>query len=821
MPHNKKMTATWWNPLAYSGEGGIRLTVYAFCTALLALMWLALFHQISYEREHALQKREAENDNLARLFEENVLRTLAAAGVTLKQVESDYRRHGGSIDLARYLNDRREDLKPYSLFSVVDEHGDLRASSVPIPAPMNFRPFENFQTHSRDASPEVYVSTPRVGTLTGNPTIYLSSRMNKADGSFGGYTVIGMDPGYFSRLYSQIELGMDSVIALIGRDGVVRARQSNSSAPQPGAGLDVSRSPLFRDRGVQPPGGKFRATSPVDGVARLYSYRTVQGHPLVVLVGSSEAATRGALAGRTTFLVWTAGAASLVILGFAALLLRQMSRVARVSGELRLSRERYAIVEHATNDGIWDINLQTGESYLSARGREILGFGDEETQVSEAEVFHRVHPDDAHGLTHVLAESTRSGSPYQVEYRVRQADGGYRWVLSRGEMVRDEEGSPRRLVRSIADVTERKNYERHYREQSRVLDLIFRHSLDCIALLDRDFNFLRVSDSYAKACAREASAFVGRSHFELFPSDFEQEIEPFRQEKRTYSRSARPFVFPDHPEWGTTYWDIGLVPILGEDREIELFLFTLNDVTERVRSEHKAADYMARMRALSGRLVAVQEEERRTLARELHDEVGQGLTAVKIRLQAMRMTFAGGGAPGAAENFDETLALVATILEQVRSLSLDLRPMLLDELGLAAALKSLVERSAAAAGWVAHVNEDMPGERLDHDVELACYRVAQEAMTNVMRHSGATEIWVTLRRGAHALLLTVRDNGCGFDPASAQSAEGLPHLGLHGMEERVLIVAGRFEIRSGHGEGTEVRASFPVAEAVADGGAGS
>ncbi|MBF0606187.1 MAG: GAF domain-containing protein [Candidatus Magnetobacterium sp. LHC-1] len=112
-----------------------------------------------------------------------------------------------------------------------------------------------------------------------------------------------------------------------------------------------------------------------------------------------------------------------------------------------------------------------------------------------------------------------------------------------------------------------------------LLDLIFKHTLDSIVLLDRDFKFLRVSHTYARVCQRDIAEFIGRNHFEIYPSDFRDEAEAAKAGKYVYSRTERPFVFPDHPEWGTTYWDLGLVPILDDTNEIEFFLFTLKDVT--------------------------------------------------------------------------------------------------------------------------------------------------------------------------------------------------------------------------------------------------
>lgn len=122
------------------------------------------------------------------------------------------------------------------------------------------------------------------------------------------------------------------------------------------------------------------------------------------------------------------------------------------------------------------------------------------------------------------------------------------------------------------------------RGQSRLLDLIFRHTLDSVALLDKDYNFVRVSDSYALADQRDPADFPGRNHFDLYPSSFKDELEEYRREKKVYFREERPFVYPDHPEWGTTYWNVSVVPILDSAGEIEYLLLTLRDVTPSVRA---------------------------------------------------------------------------------------------------------------------------------------------------------------------------------------------------------------------------------------------
>jgi PAS domain S-box-containing protein len=214
-----------------------------------------------------------------------------------------------------------------------------------------------------------------------------------------------------------------------------------------------------------------------------------------------------------------------------------------------------------------------------------------------------------------------------------------------------------------------------------------------------------------------------------------------------------------------------------------------------------------RLQILSRQLVEVQEAERRSLARELHDEIGQALTLVKINLQAALRS----PDPMPAPHLAESIGIVDRTLQQVRKLSLDLRPSLLDDLGLVPALRWYVDRQGQLGGFTAQFAGDPLEERLPPEVEIACFRIVQEALTNVMRHAGARQVRVELRRGQEELRLTICDDGEGFDvPAAWAGAVRGESLGLLSMEERVQLLGGRIEFESEPGQGTEIRVCLPA-----------
>jgi signal transduction histidine kinase len=215
-----------------------------------------------------------------------------------------------------------------------------------------------------------------------------------------------------------------------------------------------------------------------------------------------------------------------------------------------------------------------------------------------------------------------------------------------------------------------------------------------------------------------------------------------------------------------------------------------------------------KLQALSCRLVEVQESERRHIARELHDEIGQSLTVAEMNLQAALQSRSNAAT---RERLEESIQAVERVLEQVHDLSLNLRPSILDDLGLEPALRWYTHRQAALIGLQAEFRATSLENRLDLVIETECFRVAQEALTNVVRHAQARAVTVDLTRRNGHLHLRVRDDGVGFDVAALrnQAVQGAS-LGLLSMEERTSLAGGGLEFNSAPGQGTEVHAWFPL-----------
>jgi signal transduction histidine kinase len=211
-----------------------------------------------------------------------------------------------------------------------------------------------------------------------------------------------------------------------------------------------------------------------------------------------------------------------------------------------------------------------------------------------------------------------------------------------------------------------------------------------------------------------------------------------------------------------------------------------------------------RLETLSRRLLEVQESERRRLARELHDEIGQYLTAMRMSLEM--------GTRGAPDEMGrrvaETIALINETTERVRELALTLRPAVLDDLGLVQALAWHCERYTARTGIRVTFDGAELAERPPVEVETAAFRIVQESLTNVARHAGVTEASVALRADGGSLVVIVEDEGDGFVFDAAMAS---PSSGLSGMRERATLLGGELEVRSSPGDGTRVVARIPLA----------
>jgi two-component system sensor histidine kinase UhpB len=250
---------------------------------------------------------------------------------------------------------------------------------------------------------------------------------------------------------------------------------------------------------------------------------------------------------------------------------------------------------------------------------------------------------------------------------------------------------------------------------------------------------------------------------------------------------------------GSVHWLFGRATVIRDPAGRPLREYGTNaDITERKRAEEELGRRAQQLEALSRKLIEAQEAERRAVARELHDDFGQVLTALKLNLHQR------------GRDDSESIAMIDGAIARMRELAQNLRPPLLDELGLEAALSWYVEREAKRAGLAFRLALAPLAERPQPVLETTCFRIVQEALTNIVRHAKARLVEIELGESNGVLQLVVCDDGQGFDvPAARKRASEGGSQGLLGMQERVALVGGDLDIDSAPGHGTCIRARLP------------
>jgi signal transduction histidine kinase len=235
----------------------------------------------------------------------------------------------------------------------------------------------------------------------------------------------------------------------------------------------------------------------------------------------------------------------------------------------------------------------------------------------------------------------------------------------------------------------------------------------------------------------------------------------------------------------------------------------MRDITEHRRAEEESIKYADRLRALAAQLAEVEDNERQRLARELHDRVGQNLTALGISLNIIQMQMPQGVPETISFHLEDSLTLVEQTAERIRDVMADLRPPVLDDYGLVAALRWYGEKISRRIDIPIIVKGEEPNPRLDPREENALFRIAQEALTNVAKHAQATRVVISVDSDDNTLCLKVSDDGIGFDPHRLSESDEGQGWGLLSITERAEAVGADFRIESSPDQGTQIFVEVP------------
>jgi len=268
---------------------------------------------------------------------------------------------------------------------------------------------------------------------------------------------------------------------------------------------------------------------------------------------------------------------------------------------------------------------------------------------------------------------------------------------------------------------------------------------------------------------------------------------------------------PQELNWQLTFIPRHHLPLLTEvytiavridDKPLKL-RWAIRDISWQKTLEENSRHERERLQTLSQRMVEMQEAERRNLARELHDEVGQLLTGLKLSLE-----YSGQQELVAQTKIPDAITIATQLMEQIHTLSLQLRPPMLDTLGLIPTLQWHFKRYTAQTHIQVYFQADLPGNRYSSQIELTVYRLVQEALTNIARHAKVQEAFVSICEQEEILHILIEDHGVGFNDDQVQKA--YHSSGLTGMQERIDAVGGQLTLDSALGKGTQIQVTIPL-----------
>jgi signal transduction histidine kinase len=661
-------------------------------------------------------------------------------------------------------------------------------------------------------SDKLHIGNPKAGRGDGKWSIHFLRRINRQDGSLAGIASLAIDPAYFINFFSSTRLGGNGFIGIVGRNGIVRARYRESTQAAE-MGEELSGSELFRHLAMSEQGSYLdnggQTDSPDmgarDGVPRIISYRSLKAYPLVIGVGIAES---DALA---TFYQWRlwyylgTGLFTAVTLLLTWLLIRSMTQSIRDSKELQKNELRLRDTQAMAHLGSWELDLVANRLHWSEEIFRIFEINPRPFVASYEAFLEVIHPEDRALVNKAYRESVANRTPYNVEHRLLLQDGRVKFVQEHCTSEYDDSGKPLRSCGTVQDITERRRMEENLHATEAKLGAVTANLPGMVfEMTCQDsqifFNYASQGSQGLLGVAPEALRADPELLLRSLPAEdriaFEESIALAAREAQMWVWEGRAIGADDKVRW----MQVRALPRETYDGSI-LWDGVAIDITRTKQQEQALSEARHSLRELSAHHEAIREQERTRIARELHDELGQHLASLNLFLSDME------DQPGVAdqslrtEQHSRVRWLIEQAIDVTRNAVSDLRPPALDQ-GLGAAIAWLTGKFSRSTGIACDV--DLPEQELDLDERdtTALFRILQESLTNVAKHSGATEVRIRFSMNQGALQLQVTDDGKGFNE---QDVQGKRSFGLLGMRERVAMLGGNISIESTPGDGTTIK----------------
>ncbi len=475
-----------------------------------------------------------------------------------------------------------------------------------------------------------------------------------------------------------------------------------------------------------------------------------------------------------------------------------------VKAALERSEQQYRLLFERNLAGVYRTAMDRRITDCNEAFVKVFGFASREEVLAHPVQEFYFDPREPEAITaRIRAEKTLSN----LEMRLKRKDGSPVWVLVNENLIEGEAGSSPFILGTIIDITGRKEAEEALRQSESHLRAIVETEPECVAKVACNGDLLQMNSAGLAMIEAESFAEVsGKSVLPLIVPGHRAAFKGLLQE--VCSGNSANLEFEIVGLKGTRRWVESYAAPIADETGSSCMLAVMRDLTERKQGE-KA------LRGLSTRLLQLQDEERRRIARELHDAIGQNLAALVTNLTVAHRS-ARTLNPKARQALTGGLEVAERCLKEMRTLSYLLHPPLLDEDGLASALAWYIKGFAERSGIKVALKVSPNFGRLPQEVETTLFRVVQESLTNVHRHSKSPTASIRLSRRATEVKLEITDKGQGMPAKALHSGNqksGKLGVGIMGMSERARQLGGRLEIDSS-GRGTTIRVVFPNPEVV-------
>jgi len=486
-----------------------------------------------------------------------------------------------------------------------------------------------------------------------------------------------------------------------------------------------------------------------------------------------------------------------------AAFIRDISARKKIENELRQREAQLAEAQHQAKLGSWSWDVRRDRITWTQELLGMVGLPVGETPANYAHLLELIPPEDRAHFNEEVRRSIEDDEPYDMNLRLRRSDGDLITVHARGQCVRDERGGVVRMFGTALDITEREKAQAALRDSEERFRATFEKAPIGICELAIDGAFERVNPHLCEMLGYSGDEMLALGASDLtHPEDVAPTsalVDEVLQGKRKTFELDKRYIRKD----GAVVWAHANFTLLRDAAgNPKAFIAVLEDVTARKLAEEA-------IQALPAQLLHAQDEERRRIARELHDSTAQDLAVVSMNLGRIEEWMEGRDA-WAANLLGDSLAVLAQANRDLRTLAHLLHPPMLDELGLAGALRHYVEGFSQRSGIEVELDSPANLERCPEEIETALFRVVQESLANVHRHSGSKSARVRLVHAGENIELTITDRGRGL-PAGLQldtAEEARVGVGISGMRQRMRQLGGQLKITS-DAEGTTVRAVLP------------